>query len=242
MSAPAVGEPPGTFSQNSDEVPRATASHMASSAPMDDRPLTIRLITFTSHPMCSASRAAQSCLFGCRNEAITMRGSVSAGRAPCKPRGIRGMSPDARRREPPRVRAGHRSSGHSASRLCPARPAERRSSGAEGIAGAFREPLHELLEQRFIGPRYHGRDEQALCLRPAFADASSTEPFEHQFQPSPTGVRRSRQKDVQVPETAGQESWLGLLPCSILPSAVGMASILSLNHTTVRYGSSRPRP
>ena len=40
--------------------------------------------TFTSPPMCSASRAAQSCLFGCRNEPITMRGSVSAGRAPCK--------------------------------------------------------------------------------------------------------------------------------------------------------------
>ena len=78
--------------------------------------------------------------------------------------------------------------------------------GAEGIAGAFREPLHELFEQRFIGPRYHGRDEQALCLRLAFADATSTEPFEHQFQPSPTGVRRSPQKDVQVAETAGQES------------------------------------
>ena len=78
--------------------------------------------------------------------------------------------------------------------------------GAEGIAGAVREPLHELFEQRFIGPRYHGRDEQALCPRLACADATSTEPFEHQVQPSPTGVRGSPQKDVQVAETAGQES------------------------------------
>ena len=43
------------FSQNSGDVSRARANLMASSALIDVRPLTIRLITFTSQPMCSAS-------------------------------------------------------------------------------------------------------------------------------------------------------------------------------------------
>ena len=43
------------FSQNSGDVLRALANLMASPAPIDVRPLTIRLITFTSQPMCSAS-------------------------------------------------------------------------------------------------------------------------------------------------------------------------------------------
>ena len=51
-----IADPPAaSFSQNSGDVLRALANLMASSALIDVRPLTIRLITFTSQPRCSAS-------------------------------------------------------------------------------------------------------------------------------------------------------------------------------------------
>ena len=369
MSAPAVGEPPGTFSQNSDEVPRAPASHMASSAPMDDRPLTIRLITLPRrcrdpmkrsrcagpyppgelrvrvpaqhngfHDLAEFAECRQTLVVGnCHGHVlgivalrITQRPGcvqrllrsgvvvgMKASRAPCVSRFTSCWNSDSSDRGTMDATSRHSACAlPSRMRVPPSRssisssPRQLASAGVPRRTYRWQRPpvrnpgispnpapasirIQRGASSRRICPNRatkgcavpspwcgrsampgeHGRYARRIEIRVEHHDSvsaggqmrrrrcecgrSSDAAFERVEQHHRGLMVRSqlpwwlgrRSKPARLRHVPSENTELlrrfmerGLLPGSILPSAVGMASILSLNHTTVRYGSSRPRP